>query len=184
MQVASQKMVKIHYTLKDDSGTVIDSSVDGEPLEYMQGVGSLIPGLERQLEGHEEGEKLSVTVAPNEAYGEYEESLIQTVPKSQFDPALKLEEGQLLQADTVNGSITVRVKKINEDSVTLDSNHELAGKTLHFDVEIVGVRDATELELGQYSMNDGCSCGGGCSGCSGSCSSCGGSCGELDEDDL
>jgi len=172
MQIAPKKMVKIHYTLKDDKGTVIDTSADGEPLEYMHGIGTLIPGLERQIEGHDVGEKLTVVVEPKEAYGEYDEAQVQDVPRSQFDVTMPIEVGQSFQADTATGPFTVRVTKVTDDTITVDANHELAGKTLYFDIEIVDVREPTAEELAP--AQGGC---GGCSGCDDGCEGgCGGSC--------
>ncbi|MCR5289516.1 MAG: peptidylprolyl isomerase [Treponema sp.] len=171
MTIAKDKMVSINYTLKDDEGTVIDSS-NGTPLEYLHGNGNLIPGLEVQLEGKAPGDKFAAIVAPKDAYGEYDEKLVLEVPRNQFDSEVPIEIGMRFQADTTSGPTIVRVTKITEDKVTVDANHDLAGKTLHFDIEVVTVRDATEEELTPQS-----SCGGGCGGCGGGCDSgCGGGC--------
>lgn len=177
MKIERTKVVSIHYTLKDKDGIVIDSSTDSEPLEYMHGFGSLIPGLERELEGKEEGDKFSAEIAPADGYGEYNEALVAEVPRSQFDADFPIEEGQSFTAETATGSMVVRVTKVADDKITVDGNHELAGKTLFFDVEVVSVRDATEAELAP--VEDSCGCGGGCSSCGGGCSSCGGGCGGL-----
>ncbi len=181
MNIASKKMVKIHYTLKDSNGEIIDSSVEGEPLEYMHGTGTLIPGLERQIEGITAGEKRHVVVEAAEGYGEYDESLVQRVPRDRFDATMPIEVGQQFQAETATGPFLVRVTAVDDNEITIDGNHELAGKQLHFDIDVVDVREPTELELSPFE-DEGCgggcsSCGGGCSGCSGSCSTCG-------EDDL
>lgn len=178
MKIEDKKMVKIHYTLKDKDGNQIDSSLGGEPLEYMQGVGSLIPGLEVQLAGHEPGDKFHAEVEPALGYGEYSDALVAEVPRSQFDADFEIEVGQSFQADTPTGPTIVRVTKVSDDKITVDGNHELAGKKLFFDVEIVDVREPTEAELEPY--NSGCGgCGGSCGGgCGSGCSGCGGSCGE------
>ncbi len=173
MKIEDKKMVKIHYTLKDKDGNQIDSSIGGEPLEYMQGTGSLIPGLETQLAGHEAGDKFHAEVEPALAYGEYSDALVAEVPRSQFDADFEIEVGQSFQADTPSGPTIVRVTKVSDDKITVDGNHELAGKKLFFDVEIVDVREPTEAELEPY--NSGCGCGGSCGG---GCGGCGGSCGE------
>ncbi len=177
MEIGFQKMVKIHYTLKDVEGNQLDSSVGGEPLEYMHGIGSLIPGLEKELEGKNPGDKFHLEIEPALGYGEYDEKLVAEVPRSQFDANFPIEVGQQFQADTATGPMIVKVTKVTDDKITVDGNHELAGKKLCFDVEVVDVRDATEAELEPFVSEGGCgSCGGGCSSCGGGCSGCGGSC--------
>lgn len=184
MKIEKNKMVKIHYTLKGDDGVVIDSSLDKEALEYLHGVGMLIPGMEAALEGKEAGEKFSTVIEPKDGYGEYNPQYVVEVPRDRFDVEAEIEPGQKFQAETPAGPMLVTVIKVTPETITIDSNHELAGKTLHFEVEVVDVRDATEEETAPYE-NTGC--GGGCGGCGGSCgdggcgeSGCGGcgSCGE------
>ena len=176
MEIAYQKMVKIHYTLKDTDGNQLDSSLGGEPLEYMHGIGSLIPGLENQLTGHKAGDKFHAEIEPALGYGEYDEKLVAEVPRKQFDTGAEITVGQQFQADTATGSMIVKVTKVSDDTITVDGNHELAGKTLCFDVEVVDVREPTEAELEPFVTEGGC---GGCSGCgsSGGCGGCSG-CGE------
>ena len=173
MEIAYQKMVKIHYTLKDTDGNQLDSSLGGEPLEYMHGIGSLIPGLEKELEGKKPGDKFHSEIEPALGYGEYDEKLVAEVPRSQFDANFEIEVGQQFQADTATGPMIVKVTKIADDKITVDGNHELAGKKLCFDVEVVDVRDASEAELEPFVNEGGCGSCGGCSGCSG-CGSAGG----------
>ena len=173
MEISNQKMVKIHYTLKDSEGNQLDSSVGGEPLEYMHGIGSLIPGLEQELYGKKEGEKFHAEIEPALGYGEYDENLVAEVPKAQFDTGAEITVGQQFQADTATGPMIVKVIKVTDDKITVDGNHELAGKKLFFDVEVVSVREPSEEELAPF-VNSGC--GGGCSscgGCGGGCSGCG-----------
>ena len=173
MEIAYQKMVKIHYTLKDTDGNQLDSSTGGEPLEYMHGIGSLIPGLEKELEVKKPGDKFHSEIEPALGYGEYDEKLVAEVPRSQFDANFEIEVGQQFQADTATGPMIVKVTKIADDKITVDGNHELAGKKLCFDVEVVDVRDASEAELEPFVNEGGCGSCGGCSGCSG-CGSAGG----------
>ena len=175
MEIAYQKMVKIHYTLKDTDGNQLDSSVGGEPLEYMHGIGSLIPGLENQLTGRKAGDKFHAEIEPALGYGEYDEKLVAEVPRKQFDTGAEITVGQQFQADTATGPMIVKVTKVSDDTITVDGNHELAGKTLCFDVEVVDVREPTEAELEPFVTEGGC--GGGCSSCGGGCASCGGGCG-------
>lgn len=174
MKISTGKMVKIHYTLKDKDGKQIDSSVAGEPLEYMHGTGILIPGLERQIDGMEVGEKKNVVVDAKEGYGEYDESLVQAVPRDRFDANMPIEVGQQFQADTPTGPFMVRVTKVTDDEITVDGNHELAGIELHFDIEVIDVRNPSEEELNALLNQNSGGCGGGCGGCGG----CGGNCGD------
>ena len=169
MTVTTNKMVKIHYTLRGDDGAVIDASERDAPLEYLHGYGNIIPGLERALEGKGMGEVLHVTVAPQDAYGEYNEKLRTEVPRAQFDTGVPIAVGQQFQAETATGMAVVTVTDVGDELITVDANHELAGKTLHFDVEIADIRDAPAEELPQ-ARESGCrgncsSCGVGCSGC-------------------
>jgi FKBP-type peptidyl-prolyl cis-trans isomerase SlyD len=140
-------VVTIHYTLKDDGGAVLDSSAGGEPLAYIQGHGNLVAGLEKALEGQEDGAKLAVDVTPAEGYGIRDEKLIQRVPKRSLQGAGQIKKGMQFQARTEDGMRLFTVAAIIGDMVTLDGNHPLADQTLHFDVQIVGVREATAEEL-------------------------------------
>jgi FKBP-type peptidyl-prolyl cis-trans isomerase SlyD len=147
MPVAQNSVVLIHYTLKDDSGALIDQSERDQPLAYLHGRGNLIPGLERELEGKQSGDRLQVTIAPADAYGEYNDALIQKVPRSAVQGVSDLQAGMQLHARSNEGVRTLTVTDVDAESVTLDGNHPLAGKTLHFDVEIADVRAATQEEL-------------------------------------
>ena len=160
MTISKDKKVSIKYILKDAEGEIIDSSEDTEPLEYIHGNGHLIPGLEAALEGKSAGEKLSVAVAPEDAYGEREEELVFPVPRSNFD-GTEIEVGMQFEAASSEGSHVVTVVEVNDEQVTVDANHPLAGETLYFDVEIVDVRDATPEELESLNQPScGCGCGG------------------------
>ena len=147
MKAAPGMVVSMHYTLTDDSGDVLDSSRGGEPFSYLHGHNNIIPGLERALEGTEAGFKSKVTVAPTEGYGEKNPEAIFEAPREHFPPDMKLEIGARVYADGPNGPITLTVIKLTESGAVLDANHPLAGKTLHFDVEITTVRTATAEEL-------------------------------------
>jgi FKBP-type peptidyl-prolyl cis-trans isomerase SlyD len=147
MQVTQHAVVSIHYTLTDDTGKTLDSSAGGEPLAYLHGNGNLIPGLERALEGKVAGDKLSVKIAPADAYGEYDKSLVQRVPRRQLKSIPDLRVGMQLQAQSQHGAQTVTVTQLVGDMVTLDANHPLAGQNLNFAVEITEVRAATEEEI-------------------------------------
>ncbi len=147
MKAAPGMVVSMHYTLTDDSGDVLDSSRGGEPFSYLHGHNNIIPGLEKALEGTEAGFKSKVTVAPTEGYGEKNPEAVFEAPREHFPPDMKLEIGARVYADGPNGPITLTVIKLTESGAVLDANHPLAGKTLHFDVEITTVRTATAEEL-------------------------------------
>ena len=147
MSITRDQVVSIHYTLKDDAGDIIDSSPGGEPLAYLHGHGNLVPGLERELTGKHAGDKLQVTVSPADGYGEYDQALVQRVPRRALKGLANLKVGMRLQAQTGHGARAVTVTQIAGDLVTLDGNHPLAGKSLHFQVEVAEVRAATEAEL-------------------------------------
>ena len=179
MKISNDKVVSIEYTLKNAEGTILDTSVGGAPLEYIHGRGYLITGLEKDLEGKEEGEEFSSEVAPKDAYGEYDESMVVEVDRKQFPEGIEIEEG--MQFEAAYGQL-VTVKSVTNDKITIDANHALAGQTLYFDVKVVSVREATpeELSTGLYDGGCGCACDGDCSSgdCGGGdCSSGGCGCG-------
>lgn len=147
MTIGTDSVVTIHYTLKDDSGAILDHSEPGEPLAYLHGHGNLIEGLEKQLTGKNAGDSLKVTVPAAQGYGEYDNNLIQSVPRGALRGIQDVKVGMRLNAQTAEGTRQVTVTEISEDSVTLDGNHPLAGKSLQFDVRIEAVRPATREEL-------------------------------------
>jgi len=147
VQITADRVVLIHYTLKDDQGTVIDSSAGGEPLAFIQGHGNLVAGLEKALEGKQDGDTVAVSVPPAEGYGAHAAGLIQRVPKRSLQGSGEIKKGMQFQARTDDGMRLFTVTAVVGDMVTLDGNHPLADKTLHFDVQIVSVRDATAEEL-------------------------------------
>jgi FKBP-type peptidyl-prolyl cis-trans isomerase SlyD len=147
MSIGTDSVVTIHYTLKDDAGAVLDHSEPGEPLAYLHGHGNIIPGLEKELTGKDTGDALTVTVAPAEGYGEYDDALVESVPRRALRGIKDIKAGMRLHAQTAEGPRAVTVTKVMGDMVTLDGNHPLAGKSLHFDVRIEAVRPATEEEL-------------------------------------
>lgn len=147
MQIEKHKVVTIEYTLTDNEGEVIDTSEGGEPLAYIQGVGSLIQGIESALEGRATGDELQVTVPPEKGYGERDDALVDTVAREAFAEVEDLEVGMRFRAQTDDGERIVVVADIEGDEVTVDGNHPLAGMELNFDLKVVDVRDATEEEL-------------------------------------
>ena len=147
MDITADRVVLIHYTLKDDQGAVIDSSAGGDPLAYIQGHGNLVAGLEKALEGKKDGDKVAVAVTPEEGYGKHDAALIQRVPKRSLQGSGEIKKGMQFQGQTPDGMRLFTVTGLVGDMVTLDGNHPLADKTLNFDVEIVSVREATTEEL-------------------------------------
>jgi FKBP-type peptidyl-prolyl cis-trans isomerase SlyD len=145
--IKKDSVVAFNYTLKDDSGTVIDSSAPEEPLAYLHGHGNLVPGLERELEGKSANDKLTVKVSPADGYGEFSQGLIQRVPRRSLKGIAKITVGMRLHAQTPEGPRAVTVTAVTGDMVTIDANHPLAGKNLNFDIEIVEVREASTEEL-------------------------------------
>jgi FKBP-type peptidyl-prolyl cis-trans isomerase SlyD len=147
MSITQDQVVSIHYTLRDDAGEIIDRSAEGQPLAYLHGHGNLIPGLERELTGKNTGDRLQVRIAPADAYGEYDRELVQHVPRRALKGIGDVRVGLRLQAQTAQGARAFTVTGVNGDMVTLDGNHPLAGKSLNFEVEVAGMRPATEEEL-------------------------------------
>ena len=147
MIISQDHVVSIHYRLRDETGTIIDRSAEGEPLTYLHGHGNLITGLERELTGKSAGDRLEVRVAPAEGYGEYDRQLVQRVPRRALKGIANVQVGMRLQAQTPQGPRAVTVTQLTGDMVTLDGNHPLAGQTLHFQVEVAAVRAATAEEL-------------------------------------
>ncbi len=147
MQIANDKIVEIAYTLTDDGGQVLDSSEGGPPLAYLHGSGSIIPGLEDALDGKVSGDQLQVTVQPADGYGERDESLVQEVARSDFRDIEDLSVGMQFRVPTDGDYLVITVVEMDEQTVTVDGNHQLAGATLHFDVTIHDVRDATAEEI-------------------------------------
>ncbi len=147
MKISQDKVVVMHYTLRNDAGVVLDSSAGGEPLAYLQGNGNIIPGLESALEGRTAGEKLSVSIQPADGYGVREEKLVQAVPRAAFKGVDQIAPGMQFHAQGPEGARLVTVTKVDKDTVTVDANHPLAGQTLHFEVEIAEVREASSEEL-------------------------------------
>jgi FKBP-type peptidyl-prolyl cis-trans isomerase SlyD len=147
VEIVTDRVVTIHYTLKDDSGAVLDSSAGGEPLAYIQGHDNLVAGLEKALEGNQEGKTLSVVVSPEDGYGKRDPALIQRVPKRSLQGSGEIKKGMQFHLRSGGGVRVFTVTAVVGDMVTLDGNHPLADQTLYFDVEIVGVRAATAEEL-------------------------------------
>lgn len=146
MRIGKHTVVSIDYTLTGKDGTVLDSSKGQEPLAYLHGTGSIIPGLEDALEGKGKGDTLKVSVPPEKGYGLRDDKLLQQVPRRMFDMQ-ELEPGMRFHAESDHGVRVVTITAVEGDTVTVDANHPLAGETLTFDVTVMEVRAATEEEL-------------------------------------
>ncbi|MGZ3457258.1 MAG: FKBP-type peptidyl-prolyl cis-trans isomerase [Archangium sp.] len=147
MKVSKDSVVALEYRLHLGDGAVIDESEPGKPLAYMHGRGQIVPGLEGQLEGMAAGESKKVVVPPSQGYGEHDPRGLQEVPRTMFQGAPKLEAGMSITAQTADGDvIPITIREVKGDTVVVDLNHPLAGKTLHFDVTVREVRAATDEE--------------------------------------
>ena len=147
MAIEKDKVVSIDYTLTGDNGQVLDSSAGKEPLAYLHGTGSIVPGLEAALDGKGAGDAVKVTVTPEEGYGERNPELLHVAMREQFGDLKDIEVGMQFRAGSDDDAVVVTVVSVEGDRVTLDGNHPLAGVTLNFDVKIVGVRAATAGEI-------------------------------------
>ncbi|GFH62666.1 MAG: FKBP-type peptidyl-prolyl cis-trans isomerase SlyD [Candidatus Desulfovibrio kirbyi] len=137
MAIERGNTVRVHYTGTLADGTVFDSSRDRDPLEFVLGKGSLIPGFEDAVEGREIGETVTVTVPSDKAYGDMDPELVFTVPRAQVPEHIPLETGVPLQLSNEQGQMDVTITEVGADEITLDANHPLAGKELTFEIEIV-----------------------------------------------
>ncbi|SFV50938.1 FKBP-type peptidyl-prolyl cis-trans isomerase SlyD [hydrothermal vent metagenome] len=163
---ANNCVVAISYDVKEAGTTeIVDSNRDSAPLEFITGIGQIIPGLENALVGMNAGESGDILVKAADAYGDINPDALQEVPRDQFE-GIELEEGMMLYGQGEGGqTIQVVVKSFNDDMVTIDYNHPLAGKDLMFTVDVLEAREATEEEVatgqvGGAHCNDGsCGCG-------------------------
>jgi len=158
MKIAKDSVVSIEYRLHLGDGKIVDESEPGEPLEYLQGHEEIVPGLEQALEGKAAGESLKVTVEPKDGYGDIDPDGVEEVPRSEFPAEMELKAGAILSATDPDGDeVDFLVKEVKGDTVVVDFNHPFAGKTLHFEVTVHGVRAATkeELEHGHAHGEDG-----------------------------
>lgn len=147
--VAANTVVHISYVLKDSKGEILDQSEAGDEFHYLHGHQNIVPGLEKALTGKSVGDKLDVSLTPDEGYGDYDPERLRTIPKTEFPAKMRNPKpGTMLQIDEGDGHWHVwRVEKVDPATITIDGNHELAGQDLHFSVEVHGIRLATEEEL-------------------------------------
>ena len=187
MKIGQNKVVEFAYELEVD-GAVVDRTTVEKPLDYIHGTGSLLPKLEEHIEGMEAGAKFDVTLAPADAYGEIDPNRIIDLPKAAFEVNGEIREDLLVAGNTIpmmnsmGAVIPGVVLEVTADSVKMDLNHQMAGKTLHFTGEIVSVREATEKELTEGLHGEYVHSCGGCGGCGGHDGGCGGDCHGHDGD--
>lgn len=161
--VEETNIVEINYMLKNDQGELLDSSEQSGALTFMQGQGEIFPRLDAEIAGKQLGEVFDVVIAPEDAYGAYDESMVRAVPKSYFGSSVEeIQVGSVLQIEAQRDQpVMMKAVEINDDTIILDANHPMAGQALHFNVEILSVRDATPDELSRGSAHDpqgGCAC--------------------------
>ncbi|MBF4425100.1 peptidylprolyl isomerase [Vibrio anguillarum] len=159
MKIEKNVVVSLAYQLVLEDGAVVDQSTVDAPLDYLHGHNNLITGLENELEGKVVGDKFTATIAPAEAYGEYNDELVQRVPAEVFQGVDEIEVGMRFLADTDQGQIPVEITEVDGDEVVVDGNHMLAGQTLTFDVEVVAIRAATEEEIQHGHIHQAGGCG-------------------------
>lgn len=147
MNISDKTVATIDYTLKDGAGDVIETTEGDVPLVYLHGVGTILPTLESALAGKQAGDRLELTLSPEDGYGERDNELLEVVDRSQFPDAAELAVGMMFHVPTEEGDVTVTISQIDGDNITIDGNHPLAGETLQFDIVVREVREATTEEL-------------------------------------
>ncbi len=145
--MSNVRVVSIHYTLTDDKGAEIDSSRGGEPLQYLEGAGNIIPGLEKEVSQMKAGDKKKVSIPAKDAYGEKRDDMVIDVPRTQFPSDMALKVGDRFRGGADAHAPMFTIMEIEGDKVKLDGNHPLAGQNLNFDVEVTEARDATKDEV-------------------------------------
>ncbi|WP_373766816.1 peptidylprolyl isomerase [Glaesserella sp.] len=160
MKITKNVVPGIAYQVRTQEGVLVDEAPVEQPLEYLHGHNNLVPGLENALEGKAVGDVFEVRVKPEEGYGEYNDNMVQRVPKDVFTGVDELEVGMRFIADTDIGPLPVVITEIDGDEVVVDGNHMLAGQELLFSVEVVSTREATleEIAHGHIHQEGGC-CG-------------------------
>ena len=161
--VEQGNFVQVHYTGTFDDGTVFDSSDGKDPLEVLAGNGMLIKGFDDALMGMKDGEEKEITIEPKDAYGEPNEMLVQKIPRKELSDEITPEVGMVLGVKAPTGQVfPATIKEVNDEEILLDANHPLAGKTLHFKLQLVAHRVPTEEDMAKFAPHDhghSCSCG-------------------------
>ncbi|MFN3236475.1 MAG: peptidylprolyl isomerase [Pseudomonadales bacterium] len=147
------RFYKLDYVLRNTEGDMVDSSAGGEALQFIEGDGTMIPGLEKAVRGKEPGDEFTVTIGPEDAYGWPQKQLIRTVAKDMIQSdAEEIEVGMIFQLGSGAESQVAKVVEVEQDTVTIDANHPLAGLTFVFDIAVIEARDALPGD-GKQSLN-------------------------------
>ncbi len=159
MKISDKTYVAIEYALSLDDGTEVDRSQEGIPLSFITGAGQIISGLEKHLQGMTVGEKAKISIDPKDGYGEINDELIQEIARDRFPKDEDIKPGMSFEAEGPRGPFMIVVKSVNDnDTVTIDLNHPMAGKRLHFNIKVVEVREPSDEEISKIA-NNGCGCG-------------------------
>lgn len=142
MAIKQGDTVFVHYTGTLDDGSEFDSSKNREPLEFVMGGGMILPGFEKAVQGKKVGDTVSVSLSPEDAYGEHNDEMVIIVPRSEVPEHIAPEEGMMLQLSLEEGDLDVVISRVTDDEVELDGNHPLAGKRLNFEIEVVNIKPA------------------------------------------
>ena len=149
MQISLNKHVTLAYNLRNDEGRLLDSTEDHNSFAYVHGTTAIFPNLERALTGRSLGDEMAIRIPSEQAYGERNESLVFTISKAKFNDTDTITPGTRVRVRTSSGEQILEIVEVDDDRVTLDGNHFLAGVDLNFEISVVGVRDSTEEELDQ-----------------------------------
>lgn len=148
MQIQGKCVVSIAYILTNDEGQTLDASTDDQPMVYLHDSNSLIPGLEKELNGKTSGDQFKASIQPEDAYGPVNPEMVQQVPKEAFEGVDDIQAGMQFEAQGPEGQMQiVTIEEVGEEGVTINGNHPLAGQVLHFDVTIKEIREATAEEI-------------------------------------
>jgi FKBP-type peptidyl-prolyl cis-trans isomerase SlyD len=145
--IKKNSVVSIQYSLKDDNASLLDSNSKADPLSYIQGAGDLLPAVEAALEGKSPGDSVQLDLSPEDGYGVRDDSLVFVVSREKLDGMEDTSIGTRYRVNTRDGEKILTLTEMDDKRVTLDGNHPLAGKRLHFDISVVGVRECTPDEL-------------------------------------
>lgn len=167
MKITQNKVASLSYTLKNDDDDILDRADENQPFLYMHGTGGIIPGLEKALEEKAVGDNFNVSILPEDAYGVRDDKLTEEVPRTMFEgiPDENLVPGAQFHAQTAHGTQVITIAGVEGDTVSIDANHPLAGETLHFEVAVLDIRDATEEEIAHGHPHAAGGCGSNAGGC-------------------
>jgi len=166
MKITQNKVATLSYTLKNDNDDILDRADENQPFLYMHGTGGIIAGLEKALEEKAVGDNFNVSILPEDAYGVRDDKLTEEVPRNMFEGIAdeNLVAGAQFHAQTAHGTQIITIAGVEGDTVSIDANHPLAGETLHFDVAVLDIRDATEEEIAHGHPHAAGGCGSDTSG--------------------